>query len=104
MDAAPFALDFKHKNIFITGGSRGIGRACAQLFASLGANVIISYKTARQEADLTLASLGELAAGGQGGQAGGSWPTAETADGAGSRVAADQAGEVGRNLCMPTRC
>ena len=59
MDAAPFALDFKHKNIFITGGSRGIGRACAQLFAALGANVIISYKTARQEADLTLASLGK---------------------------------------------
>jgi NAD(P)-dependent dehydrogenase (short-subunit alcohol dehydrogenase family) len=57
MDTAPFAMDFKQKNIFITGGSRGIGRACAQLFASLGANVIISYKTARKEADQTLASL-----------------------------------------------
>lgn len=58
MDAAPFAIDFKQQSIFITGGSRGIGKACAQLFAALGANVIISYKTARQEADKALASLG----------------------------------------------
>jgi 3-oxoacyl-[acyl-carrier protein] reductase len=36
-------LNFKGKNILITGGSRGIGLATAQLFARLGANVAITY-------------------------------------------------------------
>lgn len=58
MDESPFTLDFTHKNIFITGGSRGIGKACAQLFAAHRANVIISYKTARKEAEQTIVSLG----------------------------------------------
>ena len=33
-------FDFKNKNIFISGGSHGIGLACAELFASHGANII----------------------------------------------------------------
>lgn len=33
--------DFKNKNVYITGGSSGIGLATAKLFASKGANVII---------------------------------------------------------------
>jgi 3-oxoacyl-[acyl-carrier protein] reductase len=37
--------DFKNKAIFITGGSRGIGRAIAEKFSSLEANVIITYKS-----------------------------------------------------------
>lgn len=37
--------DFKNKTIFITGGSRGIGRAIAEKFALLGANVVITYKS-----------------------------------------------------------
>lgn len=37
--------DFKNKTVFITGGSRGIGRAIAVKFASLNANVIITYKS-----------------------------------------------------------
>lgn len=50
-------LDFTRKNVLITGGSRGIGRACAQLFSELHANVIVTYKTDRSEAERTLELL-----------------------------------------------
>jgi 3-oxoacyl-[acyl-carrier protein] reductase len=50
-------FDFSGKRVLITGGSRGIGRACAQLFARAGAHVIITYKTAKADADETLKSL-----------------------------------------------
>lgn len=33
----------KDKTILVTGGSKGIGRACVQAFAEQGANVIINY-------------------------------------------------------------
>jgi 3-oxoacyl-[acyl-carrier protein] reductase len=49
--------DFNNTNVLITGGSRGIGRACAQLFASVHANVIITYKSNREEAEKTLSML-----------------------------------------------
>lgn len=49
--------DFTGKNILITGGSRGIGRACAKLFSDLNANVIITYKSNLAEAQQTLALL-----------------------------------------------
>jgi NAD(P)-dependent dehydrogenase (short-subunit alcohol dehydrogenase family) len=50
-------IDFTHKNVLITGGSRGIGRACAQLFSELNANVIITYKRNVSEAEQTINSL-----------------------------------------------
>ncbi len=53
----PF-IDFSNKNVLITGGSRGIGKACAELFAELGANVIITYKTNIQKAEETISKLG----------------------------------------------
>ncbi len=37
--------DFKDKVVFITGGSRGIGRAMAVRFAELNAKVVITYKS-----------------------------------------------------------
>jgi NAD(P)-dependent dehydrogenase (short-subunit alcohol dehydrogenase family) len=49
--------DFNNKNVLITGGSRGIGRAAALLFAQLNANVIITYKTNEAESEKTLALL-----------------------------------------------
>ncbi len=49
--------DFANKNVLITGGSRGIGRECARLFSSLGANVLITYKTNLAEAQNTLSLL-----------------------------------------------
>lgn len=33
----------KDKNVLVTGGSKGIGRACVEAFAEQGANVIINY-------------------------------------------------------------
>lgn len=49
--------DFNNKNVLITGGSRGIGRACAKLFSDLNANVIITYKSNLAEGRQTLELL-----------------------------------------------
>jgi len=38
-------IDFRGERVLVTGGSRGIGAACARLFASLGAKVVVQYKT-----------------------------------------------------------
>lgn len=38
-------LNLEDSNVFITGGSKGIGRACAHLFAQEGANVAIVART-----------------------------------------------------------
>ncbi len=37
--------NFNNKTVFITGGSRGMGRAIAEKFSMLGADVIITYKS-----------------------------------------------------------
>ncbi len=50
-------LDFADKIIFITGSSRGIGRAIAQLFAEHGARVVVHYHRDRAAAEATLAAL-----------------------------------------------
>jgi len=54
-------MDFSNKRVLITGGSRGIGRACALGFAERGAQVAINYLKNRTAAEKTLA---ELAGGG----------------------------------------
>lgn len=46
--------DFNNKIVLVTGGSRGIGKACALLFAQKGATVIITYKNNIAEATKTL--------------------------------------------------
>ncbi|MCW3081013.1 SDR family oxidoreductase [Segetibacter sp.] len=50
-------IDFTDKNVLITGGSRGIGRACAKLFSDLNANVIFTYNLNKDEAQNTLDML-----------------------------------------------
>ncbi len=50
-------IDFTGKNVLITGGSRGIGRACAKMFSDLNANVIFTYKSNKDEAQKTLEML-----------------------------------------------
>ncbi|MGD0198504.1 MAG: SDR family oxidoreductase [Solirubrobacteraceae bacterium] len=44
--------DFTGKTVLVTGASRGIGRACAQQFAELGANVGLVARDARQLEEL----------------------------------------------------
>jgi NAD(P)-dependent dehydrogenase (short-subunit alcohol dehydrogenase family) len=50
-------VDFSGKNVFVTGGSRGIGRAVAHAFASHGARVAISYLSNRSAAEETIGGL-----------------------------------------------
>lgn len=40
----------KGKTALVTGGSRGIGRACAKMFAEAGANVIVNYRSDEKSA------------------------------------------------------
>jgi 3-oxoacyl-[acyl-carrier protein] reductase len=50
-------IDFSNKFVLITGGSRGIGKACAKLFSDFNANVIITYKSNIRQAENTLREL-----------------------------------------------
>ena len=49
-------LGLKGRNVLITGGSKGIGRAAAELFAAEGANVAICARNA-DEVKATVADL-----------------------------------------------
>jgi 3-oxoacyl-[acyl-carrier protein] reductase len=42
---------FRGQVALVTGGSRGIGRAAAELFAAAGATVAITYRSRKEEAD-----------------------------------------------------
>jgi 3-oxoacyl-[acyl-carrier protein] reductase len=48
------------KRAFVTGGSRGIGRAIARGLARAGADVAFSYRARRDEAEKTLAEIESL--------------------------------------------
>ena len=50
-------MNFKDKNILITGASRGIGKATAVTFAKNGAKVGINFKSNGEEAEKTLSEL-----------------------------------------------
>lgn len=50
-------MDFTNKNVLITGGSRGIGRAAAMGFARLGARVAITFRQGHDAAKETVEAL-----------------------------------------------
>jgi len=50
-------MDFSGKRVLITGGSRGIGKACAEAFATRGAQVAINYRQNKAAAQETLDRL-----------------------------------------------
>ncbi|MBN2572441.1 MAG: SDR family oxidoreductase [Ignavibacteriales bacterium] len=41
-------IDFKDKNVLITGGTRGIGAACVKLFYQANANVAFTFRTQKE--------------------------------------------------------
>ncbi len=52
-------MDFIGKRVLITGGTRGIGLACARAFAERGATLALAYRSDHDAARAALASLGE---------------------------------------------
>ena len=54
MDFNAGSLNLKGRVAVVTGGSRGIGRAAAECFARLGANVVINYVSDETAADKTV--------------------------------------------------
>jgi len=44
-------MSFKNHNVLITGGSRGIGKACVELFLKSEANVAFTYNLAKEAAN-----------------------------------------------------
>ena len=50
----------EHKIALVTGGSRGIGRAIALALAAAGADVMISYRSASQEAQKVEDEIGKM--------------------------------------------
>ena len=49
-------MNFKDKTVIITGGSKGVGAACAKAFAKQGANLVIAAR-GRRELDLIAVKL-----------------------------------------------
>jgi NAD(P)-dependent dehydrogenase (short-subunit alcohol dehydrogenase family) len=49
--------DFTNRAAFVTGGSRGVGRAIALAFAARGADVAIVYKSRRESAEAVAAEI-----------------------------------------------
>lgn len=52
-------INLENKVVIITGGSRGIGRACVKYFALAGASVVFTYNKAKSEADNLIQELSD---------------------------------------------
>jgi 3-oxoacyl-[acyl-carrier protein] reductase len=70
------------KTALVTGGSRGIGRAIALELGEAGANVVVGYRTGRDEADAVAAEIGGRAV------------QADVSDAAGAAALVEEAGDL----------
>ncbi len=52
--------EHKGKTVIVTGGSRGIGRACCLAFAREGANIVFNYNKSKEEAEKLAGELKSL--------------------------------------------
>jgi 3-oxoacyl-[acyl-carrier protein] reductase len=57
-------IDLSGKTAVVTGGSRGIGRACALILAQAGADVAIGYQSQDEAAESTVSEIQRLGKGG----------------------------------------
>jgi 3-oxoacyl-[acyl-carrier protein] reductase len=80
-------IDLSGRRAFVTGGSRGIGRATVLLLARAGASVAIGYATRREDAEATVARV--RAAGGQAEAVGGDLGESAAAERVVAQVARD---------------
>ena len=48
-------ISLQNINVLITGGSRGIGKACVEIFIKAGANVAFTFQSAKNEAEEVIA-------------------------------------------------
>ncbi|MDM2520726.1 SDR family NAD(P)-dependent oxidoreductase, partial [Mycobacteroides abscessus] len=55
-------FDLSARSVLVTGGTKGIGRGIATVFARAGANVAVAARSPRELSSVT-AELGELGAG-----------------------------------------
>ena len=55
---------FEGRTALVTGASRGLGRSCALAFGKEGAHVVVGYRSRREDAESTVASI--VRAGGSG--------------------------------------
>ena len=81
MSAGSFA-SLDGKVALVTGGSRGIGRAIALELGRAGADVVLSYRTGREEAEQVAAEIGGRAV------------EADVSDAASARALVEEAGEL----------
>jgi len=79
-------IDLSGKRILVTGGSRGIGRACCEMAAKAGARVAIGYRLERPAAEALVRSINDA-----GGEA--HCVAAELADRAEAEMLVDDAAE-----------
>ena len=54
---------FRDRRVLVTGGSGGIGGACARLLAAEGADVVVHYHHGRERAEMLAAEIGARVAG-----------------------------------------
>lgn len=47
-------ITLENKNVLVTGGSRGIGKACVEIFLKAGANVAFTFQRAKVEAETVI--------------------------------------------------